>query len=79
MLIDVEIALGFDGEIERAMASDKVEHVIEEADSGGGFRGSPAVEIQAKPDVGLVGFAIDCSCASARHCVFSLSEISESA
>ena len=35
VLIDVEIAFGFDVQIESAVARDEIEHVVEEADAGG--------------------------------------------
>ena len=50
MLIDVEIAFGVRVQIERAVARDEVEHMVEKADSGGDLRGASAVEIQT--DVG---------------------------
>jgi|SRR5580704_18119342 hypothetical protein len=59
MLIDVKVAFRFDVQIERPMARDEIEHVIEESDSGGNFRGSAPVEVQAKVYFGLVRFAVD--------------------
>jgi hypothetical protein len=75
VLIDVQIALRFDMQIERAVTRDEVEHVIEKANAGGDFGGAAPVEIQTQTDARLVGFAIDCGGASARHFVFGLNEI----
>ncbi len=59
VLVDVEVALCVDRQIESAVASDEVEHVIEEADAGGNFGFSAAVKIQLQMDVGLFGVAMD--------------------
>jgi hypothetical protein len=57
MPIDVEITPGLDGEIEQAVARQRFEHVVEEADPR--FHPSVALPIQIYPDVkiGLIGFS----------------------
>src|SRR5256885_10507229 len=57
VLIDVEIAVSFDGEIESAVAGQEFEHVVEETDSGGDIGFAAAVEIEAEADIGFVGVA----------------------
>jgi hypothetical protein len=59
MLIDIEIATGNDMQIEGAMASDKIEHVIEKADASGNARFGVTVEIQFELDVRLIRFAVN--------------------
>src|SRR5439155_20669338 len=59
VLIDVEIALGGDGEIECTVTSDEIEHVIEKADACGDFGFTAAVECEAEADVGLGSLAMD--------------------
>ena len=57
--IDVQIALGFDREIERAMAGDLIEHVIEKTDASGQMAGATAVEVHDHADLRLGGVAYD--------------------
>jgi hypothetical protein len=57
--IDVQIALGLDVEVDQAMAGNLVEHVVEETDAGRELGGAGAVDVQAHPDLGFVGFAGD--------------------
>src|SRR5947208_6275894 len=76
MLIDVEVAFGFDGEVEGAVAGNELEHVVEETDSRGDAGFSAAVQIQANADIGFVGVAMDCGCSGhgvQRRCLISLS------
>ena len=74
VLIDVEVAFGFDREIEGAVAGNEIEHVIEETDAGGDFGCAATVEIQAQFNLRLVGFAIDGGGASTRHLIFGLGD-----
>jgi hypothetical protein len=69
MLVHIEIAASVDFEIERAVARNQFEHVIEEADSGGDARPSASIQIQLQPDVGFVGLAMNLG--SAWHSEFS--------
>src|SRR5437763_5886824 len=59
MLIDVQIALGFDMEMDARVPSQQIEHVLEKADAGRDRRGAGAVEIDSNLDVGFLGFARD--------------------
>src|SRR5713101_9374646 len=63
MLVHIEIATGVHAEIKRAVARNQLEHVVEEADSGGDARFSPSIQIQLKTDVRFVGLAMNSSCA----------------
>src|SRR5215472_1295272 len=51
VLIDIEIALGAKMEIESTVASDLLEHVIKEADTGGNVGFATPVEVETKCDV----------------------------
>ena len=68
VLVDVEVASGGDGEIEGPVASDEIEHMIEEADAGGDFGFATTLEREAEADIGLGGFAMDRS--GAAHAPF---------
>jgi hypothetical protein len=46
MLIDVEIAADGERHIERSMASEELEHVIEEADAGGDVVSAAALDAE---------------------------------
>src|SRR6478672_3249393 len=59
VVIDVEIALGLDGQIDTRMARQQVEHVVEEADSGRNRRRTGPVEVDCNLDVGFLGGALD--------------------
>ena len=59
VLVYVEVAFGGDGEIERTVARDEIEHVIEEANAGGDFGFAAAVEREAEANVCFGGDAVD--------------------
>src|SRR5208283_2117205 len=59
MLVDVEVALGFDFEIEETMARETIQHVIEEGNAGGDLAASAAVELERDLHRGLAGLAVD--------------------
>ena len=59
VLIDVQIALGLHGQIDRRVLGQQRQHVVEEADAGGDLALARAVEIQLEADLGLGGLAID--------------------
>src|SRR5262249_38662941 len=59
MLIDVEIAAGFDPEIEAAMPCDELEHVIKEPDTGPHLVPSLAVQRNRQGDRRLRGLPLD--------------------
>ena len=59
VLVDVEVALGGDGEIERTVTRNEIEHVIEETDAGGDFGLAAAIDQEAEADVGFLRFAMD--------------------
>ena len=58
VLVDMEVALGLDGEVDEAVAGDLLEHVVEEADAGRDLGTAGAVEVDADRDVGLLGLAL---------------------
>jgi hypothetical protein len=53
--INMQIALGFNRQINPAMPGNLVEHVIKETDSGGNLRGAAAIKIDRDPNSGLEG------------------------
>src|SRR6185369_6264552 len=57
--VDVQVTLGIDLEVDRAVAGDLVEHVVEEADPGRDLRCADAVEVDAHADLRLLGVAAD--------------------
>ena len=57
--VDVKVAAGLDLEVEAAMAGEALQHVVEEADAGGDRRAAGPVQVQAHPDLGLLGVAGD--------------------
>ena len=59
VLVYVEVAFGFEFEIEAAVAGDLFEHVVEEADARGDLGAALAVEVQAEGDVGFLGGALE--------------------
>ena len=59
VVVDVQVALGLHGEIDAGMPRQQVQHVVEEADSGGDGGRAGAVEIDRDLDVGLLGGALD--------------------
>jgi hypothetical protein len=54
MAVYVQIASGFDGQIEQAMAGERRQHVVEEADAGIDCSVTTAVEVHADAEIGLV-------------------------
>jgi hypothetical protein len=68
VLVNVKVPFGGDGEIEGPVASDQIEHVIEETDAGGDLGLTAAVETEADADIGLGGLAMDCG--RAAHASF---------
>ena len=64
--VDVQVALGLDGQVEQAVLAELVEHVVVEADAGGDVDLPGAVEIDLDEDLGLLGGALDA--AHAAHC-----------
>jgi hypothetical protein len=65
MLIDMQIAIGLNGQIDQGMPGEQLEHVIEKAYAGGDVCLAGAIEIQFEPDIGLFGLAMDRG--GARH------------
>ena len=59
VVVDVQVALGLDGQVDAGMARQQVEHVVEEADAGRDRRRAGAVEIDRDLDVGFLGGALD--------------------
>lgn len=58
VVVDVQIALGADFQVDRRMAGELVEHVVEEAHPGLAARGAGAVEVDGDRDGGLVGVRV---------------------
>src|SRR2546423_14522740 len=59
VLVHVEIAFGVQGEIERAVAGEKFEHMVEESDAGGDIVGAGAIDVEGGGDVCFGGGARD--------------------
>ncbi len=57
MGIDVQIALGLDGEVDEAVLAQQREHMIEEADAAGDVGLAGAVEVEGEVDFGFAGLA----------------------
>ena len=55
----MEIARGFDGEIEEAVPGEEVEHVVEEPDAGVVRAVPGAVEVERQLDLRFLGVARD--------------------
>ena len=58
VLVHVQVAASDEFEIERAMAGDLFEHVVEEANARIDVRLAAAVEIELHADIGFLGFAM---------------------
>jgi hypothetical protein len=59
VVVDVQVALGLDGEVDAGMPRQEIEHVVEEADPGRNTRRAGAVEIDRDLDIGFLGLALD--------------------
>jgi hypothetical protein len=59
MEIDVQVALGFQRNVDQRVACELLQHVIEKADAGRDLIRARAVEIDGRLDLGLLGGAID--------------------
>lgn len=57
--IDLEIALGIDGEVQHAVAGHLLKHVLEKRQAGRKLGLPATVEVQANGDLGLAGIAFD--------------------
>jgi len=57
--VDVQVALGLDGQVEQAVLGELVQHVVEEPDAGGDVRLAGAVEVYLDQDAGLARGALD--------------------
>ena len=65
--IDVEVALGLDGEVQQRVPRERVEHVVEEPDPGLHRRVTAAVQVHPDVQVGLLGGAADLTSAAHGH------------
>src|SRR5205085_4754123 len=67
----LEVARGLDGQIEPRVASEQVEHVVQEANAGLALAASSTVEREADVDVGLGGLTVYLGGAGHRtsHCL----------
>ena len=61
VLVDVQIALGANGQIEAGMARKAIEHVIEKADARGDVAPPGAIQVKDYFDLALACFAADVS------------------
>ena len=59
MKVDVQVTLGFEGDVDQRVAGELLQHVVEEADAGGNVIGARAIEIDGRLDLGLLGGALD--------------------
>jgi hypothetical protein len=59
MNIDVQVAAGFDSQVEQAMHGNVGQHVIEKADTGGDVMLTGTIQIQFDGDLGLICGAFD--------------------
>ena len=59
VMVDVKVAVGLDGEVDARMAGQKIEHMVEKADSGGNAGHAGAVEVYRYLDIGFLGLAPD--------------------
>jgi hypothetical protein len=54
MYVDVHVARRRDGQVERPVLAQRVEHVVEERDPGSDLRGARAVEVDLDEDLRLL-------------------------
>ena len=59
VLIDVEIAIGFEGEVEASVFGEQLQHVVEETDAGGDVVAAAAFDFQGAGDARFFGVALD--------------------
>src|SRR4030081_3610470 len=59
MLIDIQITAGLQIQIECAVPGNEFQHVIEKADSRTDASFAATVQVQAEPDIGLVGLTMN--------------------
>src|SRR5208337_3160040 len=76
VLIDIEVALGFELEIEATVMGEEFQHVIEETDSSRNLVPAAAFNDQHSADVGLLGGALNRG--SSHFAVTSFAPISAS-
>jgi hypothetical protein len=75
MRVNVQVAFRFDGQVDKAMAGEQRQHVIEKADASVDLRFTGAVEVERQLDFGFAGFAVNpggsrggCFCRTGRRC-----------
>ena len=51
--VDVQVALGFNREIDQTVAGNLIQHVVEKTDAGGKVRDTSAVQVERHADLGL--------------------------
>jgi hypothetical protein len=59
MEIDMEVADRLHSDVDAGMAGEQIEHMVEEADSGGRFGYTGTVEVHGDLDIGFLGLAPD--------------------
>src|SRR5947209_6449560 len=57
--VDVQVTDGVDVQVDQRVPGDLVQHVVEEADAGLELGDAGAVEVDAHPDLGFLGVALD--------------------
>jgi len=58
-MIDVQVAFGFDSDIDTRVPREQIEHVVEEANTGRDRRAAGPVEADFNLDVGFLRLALD--------------------
>ena len=57
MVVDMQVAVGLGGHVNKRMARQLIQHMVEKADTGGNGRSARPVEIDSHLDGRLVGLA----------------------
>src|ERR1700733_12060029 len=63
MIVDVAVALGANGDVDKGMTRQLIEHMIEKADAGCNIGKARPIEVEADFDARLLGLACDCALA----------------
>ena len=67
VLVDVEIAIGFELEVEAAVFGEELQHVVEEADAGGDLVAAAAFDVERAGDLRFFGVSVQRGGAEARR------------
>jgi hypothetical protein len=66
VMINVQIALGFDRDVDARVPREQIEHVVEKANAGRDRRATDAIEIDFDLNVGFLGLSLDGALAHAN-------------